>query len=83
MEFVRSFEEMEESLMPYAGGKGRVLARLFQSGYPVPEGFVIFPHAFEDGQLIQAALAQIQLNIDKLRRKNQLACFNAQRIRSR
>lgn len=75
MKFVQSFEETEEKLMPYAGGKGKVLAKLFQSGYPVPEGFVIFPSAFENGQLIQAALTQIQLNIDKLRRKNQLASF--------
>lgn len=75
LKFVQSFGEMEESLMPNAGGKGRVLATLFQSGYPVPEGFVIFPSAFENGQLAQAALTEIKLNIERLKRKNQFTRF--------
>ncbi|MCX8131988.1 MAG: PEP-utilizing enzyme [Clostridia bacterium] len=75
MIFVQSFEEMEEKIMVYAGGKGRILAKLLQSGYPVPEGFVIFPFAFESGRLIQAAKTQIQTNIDKLRIKDKNVSF--------
>jgi len=34
-----------------AGGKGGNLARLFQSGFPVPDGFVILPDGFKDDEL--------------------------------
>lgn len=35
----------------YAGGKGSTLALLFQKGYPLPDGFIILPLAFEDNKL--------------------------------
>jgi len=50
-----SFEKFEGKIHgPRAGGKGRVLAQLFQSGYPVPDGFILFPEIFEDGEISEA-----------------------------
>jgi len=44
---VKSFKELTPEFQSYAGGKGGMLVRVFQEGYPVPEGFVILPSAFE------------------------------------
>lgn len=38
---VKSFKELTPDLQAFAGGKGGILARMFQDGYPVPEGFVV------------------------------------------
>lgn len=42
---IRSFGELAEEQQAYAGGKGNTLARLYQEGFPVPDGFVILPAA--------------------------------------
>jgi len=75
MKFVQTFGEFEEGLADHAGGKGKVLARLYQAGYRVPEGFIIFPNAFEGGSLNQAAHVQVQTNIDRLRGKYENVSF--------
>ena len=75
VKFVQTFEELKEKYMVYAGGKGRVLAKLYQAGYRVPEGFVIFPSAFEGGQLNQEAFSQVQSNIDRLKEKSRQVSF--------
>ena len=43
-----SFSDYDEALGHSAGGKGSSLARLFQSGFPVPDGFVITVESFAD-----------------------------------
>lgn len=48
---VRSFKVLTAEQHSLAGGKGGTLARLYQAGYPVPDGFVILPMAFEGDQL--------------------------------
>lgn len=45
---VKSFQEMTPGLQALAGGKGGMLAKMYQGGYPVPEGFVILPSAFPE-----------------------------------
>ena len=52
---VYTFDEMPAAAFAAAGGKGGALARLRQAGYPVPEGLVILPSAFEAGVLVPAA----------------------------
>ncbi|MFC2037634.1 hypothetical protein ACFLYD_06685, partial [Chloroflexota bacterium] len=42
-DLIRSFEELSTEQQPQAGGKGGSLARLYQAGYPVPDGFTILP----------------------------------------
>ena len=55
---VRSFAELTADEQPAAGGKAASLARLSQAGYPVPDGFVILPSAFDDVNLRPEAWAQ-------------------------
>lgn len=69
MNSVLTFRELDERLSANAGGKGKVLARLYQAGYQVPEGFLILPDAFEGEQLRKDACEQIQANIGRLRKK--------------
>jgi rifampicin phosphotransferase len=70
---IRSFEELTPEQQPRAGGKGGSLAKLSQAGYPVPDGFVILPAAFEDDELTPGctlsaeAWAQVQVYLDQLR----------------
>ncbi len=45
------FDELLPEQQRSAGGKGGVLARLYQSGYPVPDGLVILPAAFAADEL--------------------------------
>jgi pyruvate,water dikinase len=65
---IRSFAELKPEQQPQAGGKGATLARLYQRGYPVPDGFVILPAAFEDDQLKPEAWSQAQTHLAQLRR---------------
>lgn len=44
---IHFFNDLTVEQSAQAGGKGAMLARLFQEGYPVPNGFVILPTAFE------------------------------------
>jgi rifampicin phosphotransferase len=66
-DYVRGFREMAGNQFHLAGGKGSVLARLYQAGYPVPDGFVIFPVAFSLDELLPEAWEQIQLYWQRLR----------------
>lgn len=57
---VKSFSELNKEEWPLAGGKGGTLARLYQDGYPVPNGFVIFPDAFVGEELTGEGWDQVQ-----------------------
>lgn len=48
---VKNFQELTPEFLPLAGGKGGMLARMYQDGYPVPDGIVIMPSAFREDQL--------------------------------
>ncbi|HWI62585.1 MAG TPA: PEP/pyruvate-binding domain-containing protein [Symbiobacteriaceae bacterium] len=56
---IRSFRELTE--FAQAGGKGAALARLVQSGYPVPEGYVLLPSAFAGDALKPEAAARLRV----------------------
>jgi pyruvate,water dikinase len=49
-----------------AGGKGRVLARLFQAGHPVPDGFIILASAFDNKGLRESAREQLLSHFQRL-----------------
>ena len=51
-----------------AGGKGRVLADLYQRGFPVPDGCVLLPGAFAGDALSDAAWEMTQHELARLRR---------------
>lgn len=46
------FKELKPEEFDLAGGKGGVLAQLYQAGYPIPNGLIIMPIAFEDESLV-------------------------------
>ena len=60
---VKTLHEISSDQQARAGGKGGTLARLIQAGYPVPNGFVVMPSAFEDDQLLRAAICSACLDV--------------------
>ena len=72
---VVTFQELTADQQPRAGGKGGALARMFQAGYPVPDGFVILPAAFADEGLAPDAWSEVQGQLDRLRSEDPGAAF--------
>jgi pyruvate,water dikinase len=72
---VKSFKELTPELQAFAGGKGGMLARMFQGGYPVPEGFVVLPSAFQGEKLIKEAWNEILVFLNAIRKNNEGALF--------
>lgn len=58
---------------PLAGGKGRALAKMYQAGCRVPDGFVILPAAFSGDELRAEAWAQARRQLARLRRAESFA----------
>ncbi|MHA1966515.1 MAG: PEP/pyruvate-binding domain-containing protein [Candidatus Hodarchaeales archaeon] len=73
--FLFTFRDLKPEFQVLAGGKGRVLAQLFQSGYPVPDGFIILPTAFRGNTLRPEAWQDVTENLDRLSRKNKVNSF--------
>jgi len=66
---VYAFGKLPASDAPSAGGKGRVLAALFQKGFPVPDGCVVLPAAFEGDVLTDAAWEEVKAQLSRLRQR--------------
>jgi pyruvate,water dikinase len=66
-ETVLNLQEMPSGERGRAGGKGATLAQLHQSGYPVPDGFVILPSAFDGDSLTADAWDQVEAQLGCLR----------------
>ncbi|MFZ7132618.1 MAG: PEP/pyruvate-binding domain-containing protein [Eubacteriales bacterium] len=74
-DMVKSFKELNLGLQPFAGGKGSILAKMYQKGYPVPEGFIILPTSFEEEKLKEIAWEETKTLLNKIRAKNEGALF--------
>jgi pyruvate,water dikinase len=62
-----TFEQFSEQLhAQYAGGKGTVLAQMFRSGLPVPDGFIILATAFDDNGLCEDVREQVLSHYHRL-----------------
>lgn len=70
MESVQEFSQLTAEIQVQAGGKGGTLARLFQAGFPVPDGFVILPSAFDGDELLPEAWVQVMSLLENLRRRS-------------
>ncbi|GGE24281.1 phosphoenolpyruvate synthase [Marinithermofilum abyssi] len=46
--YVLFFDEVDRSSLPYVGGKGANLGELSKTGFPVPGGFCVTTHAYQD-----------------------------------
>jgi len=64
---VLSFGEVGSEEQKLAGGKGATLARLYQAGHPVPDGFVILPAAFVGDELTAEGWARVRQQLGPLR----------------
>jgi phosphohistidine swiveling domain-containing protein len=72
---VYRFSDLSGEVQALAGGKGRTLARLYQLGYPVPDGLIILPDAFGGDELLDGAWNQIKVHLGELRRASEDALF--------
>lgn len=72
---VQSFSQLRDEARDQAGGKGATLARLYQSGYPVPPGLVILPQAFDGDELLPQAWSQVLEMIKPIRNGDSQASF--------
>ena len=72
---IYTFSELSAEARRLAGGKGGALSKLFQAGYPVPDGFVIMPAAFDEDQLNPDAWHRVQHQLEKLRKGNAEVSF--------
>ena len=64
---------VEDAASNLAGGKGRVLAKLYQAGYPVPDGCILLPGAFARDELRPEAWEQVEKQLSRLRAGKQTA----------
>lgn len=67
---VQNFLELTPESQTFAGGKGGMLVKLFQAGYPIPEGFVVLPSAFHNGNLAPESWSQVQAQLNILRQND-------------
>ena len=72
---IKTFSELSTNEQAVAGGKGGTLARLYQDGYPVPDGFVILPDAFEGDELNQGTWEAVQIQLSAMRESNHRSAF--------
>ena len=72
---VKSFKDLTPDLQAFAGGKGGMLSRMFQDGYPVPEGFVVLPSAFQKEKLNAEAWNEIRDYLNTIRKKHEGGLF--------
>jgi len=73
--YIRRFSELTMAERDEAGGKGASLARMFQAGFPVPDGFVVLPAAFEGDDLKQEAWEEIRIAANELRAYDAVAAL--------
>ncbi|MHA1976256.1 MAG: PEP/pyruvate-binding domain-containing protein [Candidatus Hodarchaeales archaeon] len=72
---IQTFSELKPEFLALAGGKGRILAQLFQLGYPIPDGFVILPTAFRKNNLRPEVWQDVTDNLDRLSSQNNVKSF--------
>src|SRR3989338_8275188 len=79
MKFIKWFKEIRKKNIALAGGKGAQLGELYNSSFPVPEGFVItsvaykyFIESFHLKQLIHSKLNNLDIeNTHELERTSE------------
>lgn len=75
-QLVYFFDELKTEHKHLAGGKGRTLAYLYWKGYPVPDGFIIMPDAFDgNDELSTEAWAWVQKYLEQMRKDDNRISF--------
>ena len=62
---IKTFSELAADQQDQAGGKGGSLAKMYQAGFPVPDGFVILPAAFAGEALTPDAWTEIRAQLEQ------------------
>ncbi|MFW9856355.1 MAG: PEP/pyruvate-binding domain-containing protein, partial [Candidatus Thorarchaeota archaeon] len=73
--YIFTFREIKPEMQKLAGGKGGALARLLNAGFPVPDGLVITPKAFEEDQLLPEVWKQVKTYLKGVWKKNGSVSF--------
>lgn len=74
-DMVRGFKEITPEFQALSGGKGGMLSRMFQDGYPIPDGFVVLPSAFQKEKLNDEAWNEIKVYLNAIRKNHEGALF--------
>ncbi|MFZ7104097.1 MAG: PEP/pyruvate-binding domain-containing protein [Peptococcaceae bacterium] len=72
---VKGFKEITPELQAVAGGKGGMLSGMFRDGYPIPDGFVVLPSAFQKEKLTDEAWNEIRVYLNAIRKNHAGALF--------
>ena len=72
---IYTFQELKPENTSLAGGKGGSLARMFQAGFPVPDGFVLPPCGFSGDSMLPEAWKQVKTYLEQLRLKQPGVAF--------
>ena len=72
---IKRFQDITQQLRAQAGSKGGMLAKLYRSNYPVPDGFVVMPTAFVSNTLTDEARSLLSTYLSATRGRNQGAMY--------
>jgi pyruvate,water dikinase len=72
---VKRFAELTKEDQAFAGGKGKMLAQMYQKKYPIPDGFVILSTALKAGKLEADVWQHVCSHVDRIRKKYAHATF--------
>jgi phosphohistidine swiveling domain-containing protein len=75
MNMISSFKNLSNEDDPFAGSKGRTLARLYRAGYRVPDGFIILPAAFAGDDLKEEAWTSVQTHLASMQKDDPGGAF--------
>lgn len=75
MRHVVLFKDLTPKEISTSGGKGATLAKLYQRGFPVPNGCVILPHAFLGDELCPEAAAELKVVVDNIKQAKRDTSF--------
>lgn len=74
-DMIKGFKEITPEFQALSGGKGGMLSRMFQDGYPIPDGFVVLPSAFQKEKLNDEAWNEIRVYLNAIRKNHEGALF--------
>ena len=72
---IKPLKNIKESEFVNAGGKAGALAKMAQAGFPVPDGFVIFPESFKGDELPPEAAQLVYQQLFDLRAMSNARVF--------
>ncbi|MGG1443398.1 phosphoenolpyruvate synthase [Brevibacillus laterosporus] len=69
-QYVLFFNQIDRSSLPYVGGKGANLGEMTQAGFPVPAGFCVTTHAYQDFLETSTEMGKFFSELDQIEPSN-------------